>query len=123
MSLDYSKVDIPGLSKQDKIIVLQNEGASIEQLMELGLTEAGEKKLRNFSGRVKKFTPQPAKPISVRSNVTVPQPQGGGVPVYNRRTQQTVKVSPQVAQKLTGKLNYDREHGGLKSAGRNYERG
>lgn len=119
--MNYANLEIPGLSRQDKLVVLNNPDKTIEELMELGLTQAGEKKLRGLTDKIKKFTPAPAKPVSVQRNVSMPQPNSGAVSVHNRRTNRTVKVSPQVAKKLLGKMNSERGMG--RDYGQNYSRG
>lgn len=119
--MNYAELTIEGLSKQDSKVVKENPNASLDELMQLGLTDKGVTTIRDFESRIRKVKPAPAKPVSVQQQVASPKPTKRGVPIANRRTGRTVYVSEKAGKRLLGKLNSSRGMGN--NYGQNYQRG
>lgn len=116
--MDFSTLKIEGLSKQDATLVKDNANATIEDLMQKGLTPNGETTLRNFVQKIKPYVPkkQPLTPARTQPKVMPGAKNARGksnevVTVYNNRTQRTVTVSAKAGEKLLGKLNKPRQMG------------
>lgn len=118
--MDFSTLKIDGLSKQDEALVKSSPNASIEELMQAGLTSKGENILRKMQGSIKPFR-SPLQPKTVQHNYSQPVRAAEGQVVYNKRTGRNVRMSNKAANRILGKLNPNREMG--KNYGQNYSKG
>lgn len=122
--MDFSTVILTGLSKQDEKLVKANPGFSIEQLAAAGLTEKGSLTLEAFVASIKPYVPKhgvKAKGTLQPSNIRRTNGMRDikkGARVHNTITGQTQFLKPKVAEKVLGKLNYNRQ---MSMHGRAYE--
>lgn len=115
--MDFSQFQIKALSKQDAALVKENPNASIDELMQLGLTDKGVTSLTAFQESIKPYKPKLTPKRVERVNKPL---SNGKVRIENKRTGQTVEMEPKKAQRLLGKLNKSREMG--KNYGTNYSK-
>jgi hypothetical protein len=113
--MDFSKLKIQGLSKQDVTLVNDNPEATIEDLMAKGLTPNGETTLRKFVASITPYQPKkkPLVPTAVQAQPMqgVAKRTSGRATVYNERTKLNVTMSAKAAEKVTTKLNKPRQMG------------